>query len=109
MSKIELPKEVRDALADRLSHYLKTELDLEIEGFGDLLQPVAVDGLGVAETLVVVVRPEGLGDEAHQEVGVESLDLQVELLLEVAAEPVGEGLPHGLGQLDLRHLRGSLC
>ncbi len=33
MSKIELPKPVREALADRLSGYLKQELDLEVEGF----------------------------------------------------------------------------
>ncbi len=33
MSKIELPKEVRNALADRLSRHLKAELDLEVEGF----------------------------------------------------------------------------
>lgn len=33
MSKIELPKETRDALARALSRYLKDELDLEVTGF----------------------------------------------------------------------------
>jgi uncharacterized protein (DUF2164 family) len=33
MSKIELPKETRDALAKALSRYLKDELDLEVTGF----------------------------------------------------------------------------
>lgn len=33
MSKIELPKETRDALAAALSRYLKVELDLEVTGF----------------------------------------------------------------------------
>jgi uncharacterized protein (DUF2164 family) len=33
MSKIELPKETRDALARALSRYLKDELDLEVAGF----------------------------------------------------------------------------
>lgn len=33
MSKIELPKETRDALANALSRYLKDELDLEVKGF----------------------------------------------------------------------------
>jgi uncharacterized protein (DUF2164 family) len=33
MSKIELPKETRDALARALGRYLKDELDLEVAGF----------------------------------------------------------------------------
>jgi len=33
MSKIELPKETREALAKALSRYLKDELDLEVAGF----------------------------------------------------------------------------
>ncbi|PZQ55188.1 MAG: DUF2164 domain-containing protein [Phenylobacterium zucineum] len=33
MSRIELPKDTRDALARALSRYLKTELDLEVTGF----------------------------------------------------------------------------
>jgi len=33
MSRIELPKPVRDALADALSRHLKDELDLEVKGF----------------------------------------------------------------------------
>lgn len=33
MSKIELPKETREALAKALSRYLKDELDLEVTGF----------------------------------------------------------------------------
>jgi uncharacterized protein (DUF2164 family) len=33
MSKIELPKETREALARALSRYLKDELDLEVTGF----------------------------------------------------------------------------
>ena len=33
MSKIELSKEARDALAKALSRYLKDELDLTVEGF----------------------------------------------------------------------------
>ena len=33
MSKIELPKETREALARALSRYLKSELDLEVTGF----------------------------------------------------------------------------
>ena len=33
MSRIELPKDARDALARALSRYLKAELDLEVTGF----------------------------------------------------------------------------
>lgn len=33
MSKIEFSKEMRDALAEALSRYLKDELDLEVKGF----------------------------------------------------------------------------
>jgi len=33
MSRIELPKETREALAAALSRYLKDELDLEVTGF----------------------------------------------------------------------------
>jgi len=33
MSKIELPKDTREALARALSKYLKDELDVEVEGF----------------------------------------------------------------------------
>jgi uncharacterized protein (DUF2164 family) len=33
MSKIELPKDERDAMARALSRYLKDELDLEVAGF----------------------------------------------------------------------------
>jgi uncharacterized protein (DUF2164 family) len=33
MSRIELPKDTRDALARALSRYLKAELDLEVTGF----------------------------------------------------------------------------
>jgi uncharacterized protein (DUF2164 family) len=33
MSKIELPKDTRDALARALSRYLKDELDAEVQGF----------------------------------------------------------------------------
>lgn len=33
MSKIELPKDTREALARALSRYLKDELDLEVAGF----------------------------------------------------------------------------
>jgi len=33
MSKIELPKETRDALAAAISRYLKDELDVEVTGF----------------------------------------------------------------------------
>jgi uncharacterized protein (DUF2164 family) len=33
MPKVELPKDVRDALARALSKYLKDELEVEVEGF----------------------------------------------------------------------------
>ena len=33
MSKIELPKEIRDQIAKALSRYLKDELDVEVTGF----------------------------------------------------------------------------
>lgn len=33
MSKIELPKDIRDQIAKALSRYLKDELDLEVAGF----------------------------------------------------------------------------
>jgi len=33
MSKIELPKDIRDQIARALSRYLKDELDLEVAGF----------------------------------------------------------------------------
>ena len=33
MSRIELPKDTRDALARALSRYLKDELEMEVEGF----------------------------------------------------------------------------
>lgn len=33
MAKIELPRPVRDTLADALSGYLKDELELEVKGF----------------------------------------------------------------------------
>ena len=33
MSRIELPKDTRDALARALSRYLKDELDVEVQGF----------------------------------------------------------------------------
>lgn len=47
MSKIELPKETRDALAKALSRYLKDELDVEVTGFdAHFLADFAVETLG---------------------------------------------------------------
>jgi len=34
MSKIEFPKQTRDAILLKLTQYLKKELDLEVDGFG---------------------------------------------------------------------------
>lgn len=47
MSKIELPKETREALAKALSRYLKDELDLEVAGFDAVfLADFAAETLG---------------------------------------------------------------
>lgn len=47
MSRIELPKETRDALAKALSRYLKDEFDVEVTGFDAVfLADFAIETLG---------------------------------------------------------------
>jgi uncharacterized protein (DUF2164 family) len=57
MSKIELPKETREALAKALSRYLKDELDAEVTGF---------DALFLLDFIIETVGPhvynQGLAD-----------------------------------------------
>jgi uncharacterized protein (DUF2164 family) len=70
MSKIELPKDTREALARALAKYLKDELDVEVEGF---------DAVFLLDFLIETMGPhfynQGLAD-ARAVVGrkVEELD-----------------------------------
>lgn len=69
MSKIELPKEAREALARALSKYLKDELDVEVEGF---------DAVFLLDFLIETLGPhfynQGLAD-AHTVVAKKIEDL----------------------------------
>lgn len=75
MSKIELPKETRDALAKALSRYLKDELDLEVQGFDAVfLVDFAIEALGpsiynqaLADAQALLARKlEEMGEALYQ-------------------------------------------
>ena len=75
MSRIELPKETRDALAKALSRYLKDELDLEVRGFDAVfLADFAIETFGpfvynqaIADAQALVARKlEEVGESLYQ-------------------------------------------
>ena len=75
MSKIELPKETREALAKALSRYLKDELDVEVKGFDAVfLADFAVEALGpsiynqaLADAQALLARKlEEMGEALYQ-------------------------------------------
>ena len=75
MSKIELPKEAREALAKAVSRYLKDELDLEVTGFdAAFLTDFMIEALGphvynqgLADAQAILAKKlDEIGDAVYQ-------------------------------------------